>query len=281
MSALAVGDVPFHVEVTGDGPPLVLLHGFTGSGATWSGLVEAFAADYRLVRIDLLGHGRSASPPDLGRYSLEHSVEDLRAILDRLGLERVDLLGYSLGGRVALNFAVTAPERVHALVLESASPGIPSAEERAARVRGDEQLAELLEREGIARFVDYWENIPLFASQRALPPDVRARLRSQRLRGNPLGLANSLRGMGAGAMTPLFDRLGDLNRPTLLVVGELDAKYRELGETMRAALPDATLQVIANAGHAAHVEQPEAFARVVREFLDRVSRRAEGLEAPP
>ncbi len=268
MSGLLVDGCRYHVEIAGTGPPLVALHGFTGSLETWAPFRDVLERRFTLVTVDLLGHGASDCPPDPRRYRMERCVADLLTIFDRLDLDRVDLLGYSMGGRVALHLAVAAPERIHALALESASPGIRSSAERAARVAADARLADLLEGEGIDAFVDRWERLPLFASQRALPAAVRAALRRQRLAGNPLGLANSLRGMGAGEMEPLDDHLNEIHLPTLLVVGALDEKYRSLGQELVGLLPAATLAVVPDAGHAVHLEQPSAFLRVILDFLE-------------
>jgi 2-succinyl-6-hydroxy-2,4-cyclohexadiene-1-carboxylate synthase len=198
---------------------------------------------------------------------MERTVEDLVAILDRLGIERATWLGYSMGGRVALGAAVMAPSRVAALVLEGASPGIADPLERAARVRDDEALAEFVEREGVAAFVERWEALPLFASQTRLPEEVRAAQRRQRLANNLRGLANSLRGVGQGAQPPLLDRLGEVGVPALLLAGAEDAKFRRLAQELAAAMPMAQVAVIADAGHAAHLEQPAAFERAVLRFL--------------
>src|SRR5262249_40601079 len=151
------------------------------------------------------------------RYRMEHAVADLTGLLDRLGIARAAWLGYSMGGRVALQLAVAQPARVAALVLESASPGIADPAERAARVRGDGALADFVAREGIGAFVARWEGLPLFASQDRLPSATRAALRRQRLANGPVGLANSLRGLGQGAQAPLCDELGSAEVPTLLV----------------------------------------------------------------
>jgi 2-succinyl-6-hydroxy-2,4-cyclohexadiene-1-carboxylate synthase len=177
------------------------------------------------------------------------------------------VLGYSLGGRVALHYAVAAPERVAALILIGASPGIPDEAERRARREADEALARDIERDGVAAFVDRWERLPLFASQATLPAEVRASLRAQRLRNSPTGLANSLRGMGAGSQPSLWDRLPGLHVPTLLIAGELDAKYCDLARKMAAAMPAARLALIPRAGHAAHLEQPAALATAVHDFF--------------
>jgi 2-succinyl-6-hydroxy-2,4-cyclohexadiene-1-carboxylate synthase len=176
-----------------------------------------------------------------------------------------------MGGRVALHLAAAAPARVRALVLESSSPGIADPTERAARIDADDALADAIERDGLAAFVERWERLPLFASQAVLPEVVLERQRAQRLRNDPRGLANSLRGMGAGRQEPLWHRLATLAAPTLLIAGELDAKYCAIARQMAAALPNARTAVVPNAGHAVHLEQANAFVRNVLEFLNSAS----------
>ena len=184
-----------------------------------------------------------------------------------LGHERAAWIGYSLGGRTALHLAVRHPEAVAALVLEGASPGIADPEQRAAREAEDAARAERIERDGVEAFIDEWEQVPLFATQFELPADVRAAIRATRVANTASGLANSLRGMGTGSQEPLHDRLGEVRVPSLLLAGALDTRYVAAAEEMARAMPDATSQVIEGAGHAAHVERPEAFASVVLDFL--------------
>jgi 2-succinyl-6-hydroxy-2,4-cyclohexadiene-1-carboxylate synthase len=268
---MQVNDIILNVEQSGAGRSLLLLHGFTGSAATWAPLSEMLAPYFRTLAPDLIGHGRSASPSAAERYRVERCVSDLLALLDALEIERADVLGYSMGGRVALHLAAAAPDRVGALVLESSSPGIADAAERLARIAADEALADMIDREGLAAFVERWERLPLFASQARLPEDTRARLHAQRLHNNPLGLANSLRGMGTGRQPSLWHRLAALNVRTLLIAGELDAKYRALAGEMLALLPHAHAVIVPGAGHAVHLEQPQAFAKNVLEFLRRAA----------
>ncbi|HET7034706.1 MAG TPA: 2-succinyl-6-hydroxy-2,4-cyclohexadiene-1-carboxylate synthase [Thermomicrobiaceae bacterium] len=265
-----VNGLALNVEMSGSGPPLVLLHGFTGSAATWRDLARSWGASFTTIAVDLIGHGASDAPADPARYRMEHCAADLVALFDRLGLDRPAVLGYSLGGRVALHLELAAPERVGRLILESASPGIADSAERAARTRADEALADSIERDGLPAFVARWERLPLFASQERLPPAARERHRAQRLSNSPLGLANSLRGTGAGAMEPVVDRLAELQMPTLLVVGELDDKYVALAGALEHAIPGARLAIVPDAGHAVHLEQPEVFERLVYEFITRV-----------
>ena len=262
-----VHDVLLHIETAGAGAPLVLLHGFTGSGESWARHVPGFAGRFFTVAIDLLGHGRSDAPADPERYHIERAADDVLGVLDQLGLTRAAVLGYSMGGRLALFLATVAPERISALVLESSSPGIRVAAERRERAARDAALADEIERDGIAAFVERWERLPLFATQARLPDAERAALRAQRLAQAPRGLANSLRGMGQGAQPPLFERLPTIPMPALVLVGALDPAYCSLGREMIRLIPKARLAIIPDAGHAVHLEQPEAFRSIVAEFL--------------
>jgi 2-succinyl-6-hydroxy-2,4-cyclohexadiene-1-carboxylate synthase len=268
---IRVNDITLNVEQSGAGRSLLLLHGFTGSAATWTPLIAALPPHFRTIAPDLIGHGRSDSPLDAERYRIERCVADLLALLNALDIERADVLGYSMGGRVALHLVAAAPGRVGALVLESSSPGIADVAERQARIAADQALADSIARDGLAVFVERWQRLPLFASQASLPEDTRAQLQAQRLRNDPLGLANSLRGMGTGRQESLWGQLATLDVPTLLIAGELDAKYRALAHQMAAALPNGHAVIVPGVGHAVHLEQPQAFAKNVLEFLRRTS----------
>ena len=249
---------------------LFLLHGFTGSAAGWAAHVDAFvAAGIHVVAIDMLGHGLSDAPSDPDRYHIERCRDDLVALAASLDLQpgTVDLLGYSMGGRIALFTALSGFFR--RLILESASPGIADSTERLARRVADEQLADSIERDGIAAFVARWEALPLFASQRTLPDAVQSRVRYERLRNTPHGLANSLRGVGTGTQPALHDQLVALTIPTLLIAGALDAKYVASAQQMAAALPHAQVAIVPDAGHTVHLERPAIFDTLVTNFVQR------------
>lgn len=251
----------------GTGPALVLLHGFTGRATEWGAHLDRFATRFRVLAVDLPGHGANAAARDPGACRMERCVDELAALLDRRGLARAHVLGYSLGGRVALAFAVAHPARVERLVLESASPGIADPAERRARREADAALAARLERDGIAAFVDRWEAQPLFATQVRLDPATRSAAHTARLENDAAGLAASLRGMGAGAQEPLWERLPAVTAPTLLVVGELDGKFRDLAVAMAARLPRAQVAIVPGAGHNTHLENPTVFTGQVGVFL--------------
>lgn len=267
MPLIHVNGIDLYVETEGEGPPLLLLHGFTGSTATWRALIPAFRQSFQTIAVDLIGHGRSSAPHDADRYRMDLCIADLLALLDALGVAETAVIGYSMGGRTALHLAAAAPERVRALVLEGASPGIADPKEREQRRQADEVLARRIETEGMEAFVRHWENLPLFATQKALPPEVRETLRRQRLQQRPHGLAGSLRGMGTGVMEPLHDRLASLPMPVLLIAGEHDEKYRAIAHAMAKALPRAQTAIIPGAGHNVHLEKPEAFGACVMNFL--------------
>ena len=267
-SVVDCGGLGLHVAVSGAGPSLVMLHGFTGAASTWDPFRAGLAASHRVIAVDLPGHGRSSAPDDPARYALTRFANDLAVVFDELEIDRGTVLGYSMGARAAMKFALANQDLVSALILESASPGISDESLRDERLVADRALADSLERDGLEAFVDHWESLSLWDSQRALPERDRRALRSQRLSGDPKGLANSLRGAGAGVDEPILHRLGDLGVPALLIAGELDAKYVLNATAIAAALPDASLVIVPGAGHAVHLEKPLEFERELLRFLN-------------
>ena len=241
-------------------PTLLLLHGFTGSAAAWADHLPGLEAAVDVLAVDLPGHGGAS---DAGAASVEATAEALAA---RLSGGRAHVLGYSLGARIALRLAIAHPAVVDRLVLESPSAGIADPGEREARRRSDEQLAGEIERDGVEAFVDRWERNPVFATHAALAPAVAARQRTIRLARDPRGLAQSLRLAGQGAMEPLHSRLGEVRAPTLVITGALDPA-RPRAELVAAGVPGARLVVVDGAGHTPHLERPDAFRRLVIDFL--------------
>jgi 2-succinyl-6-hydroxy-2,4-cyclohexadiene-1-carboxylate synthase len=271
---LAVRDVVYNFEVAAMGAerPLLLLHGFTGSSRNWEPLLPYLVTQRQIIAVDLLGHGRSPSPPRANRYSIELIAADMLDLLDQLAIEQADILGYSMGGRLALYLATQAPQRVSALILESASPGLKSKDEQLTRRQHDNALAERIEKEGLKAFVDYWESLPLWASQAGLPAETRETLRQQRLQNDPVGLAYSLRGLGTGAQASQWGRLHRLPMPVLLLAGELDEKFVAINQEMAALIPGAQLEIVPGAGHAIHLERPLLYGELIRNFLQNSAR---------
>ena len=262
-----VGGLRWEVRSRGAGTPLLLLHGFTGRGTTWGAHVAAFVREFRVIVVDLPGHGRSGIPSDPAQMSVERSADDLAAILQREGWSSAHVLGYSLGARVALRLAVAHPQAVRRLMLESPSAGLVTESERYARRVADEARAVRLERDGMAAFVDEWEREPVFASQAGFSRWRAARLRAERLRNRPAGLAASLRGAGQGTMEPLQARLAEVTAPTLVVAGTMDLTGRARAEAVAAGIPGARLEIVAGAGHTPHLERPSTFRSLALGFL--------------
>ena len=267
MPTIAINGLNYFYQVQGSGSPLILLHGFTGSSTNWLEFLEPFAEHFKVVLIDLPGHGRSASPPNSNRYTLPSVSHDLVAIIQALRLPAVNLLGYSMGGRLALYMALQHPSYVQSLMLESASPGLQSSAQRQLRRESDNQLASEIEESGIATFVHRWQQLPLFATQQILPAEQKARLYQQRLDNSAPGLANSLRGMGTGWQPSLWSELWSIHLPVLILAGGLDKKYEHIARQMTASIPSSTLKIIAGAGHNIHLEKPQLFTSTIMCFL--------------
>jgi 2-succinyl-6-hydroxy-2,4-cyclohexadiene-1-carboxylate synthase len=234
-------------------PDVVLLHGFTHTGASWGPVVAALGKSYRALAPDIRGHG---SASDRRPVTVEAVLDDLAA----LAPARFTLAGYSMGGRLALHAALALPDRVERLVLIGASPGIADRAEREARRAADNALADQAERSTIEEFAGRWARTPVLAGQ---PPDVAAAVDADRRRNQPAGLAGALRGLGTGALPSLWDRLPEIARPVALVVGERDQKFRAIASEMAAGLRRADVVVVPGAGHAVHLEAPDAVARTI------------------
>lgn len=258
------------MEIQGDVhlPTIVMLHGFTGSTRTWQEITRRLQGRFRTIAIDLIGHGKTAKPSELSRYSMDEQIKDLDDVVIQLGLERFTLLGYSMGGRTALAYAVGSPEKVEMLILESTSPGLQGKEERESRKNLDNQLANQIIEKGLTAFVDRWENIPLFDSQKALDEKTRSAIREERLSQSEIGLANSLRGMGTGCQRSYWSELDKLDIPVLLITGEFDKKFVNISREMAAHLPNSVQKTVLGAGHAIHVEKPDVFATMIEEYIN-------------
>ncbi len=259
---IEVDEHKYWVECEGKGEPLVILHGFTGSTHTFR-FLKHYLPDYQLIRIDLPGHGRTKATIS----SMEKCIDDVSIVCKKIGLTKFHLLGYSMGGRTALSFAKKYPIFVQSLILESATPGIENDEERKKRIKADEELATFILENPIEAFVDYWEDIPLFSSQKHLPTPLKKAIREERLAQSREGLALSLRTMGTGTMPSLWNHLSTILCPVCILVGESDKKFIQIGEKMISFIQNNEFHVIKNSGHAIHVEQSEIFGTIVNEFL--------------
>jgi 2-succinyl-6-hydroxy-2,4-cyclohexadiene-1-carboxylate synthase len=241
--------------------PLVYLHGWLGSIHDWDTVRPHLPG----LALDLPGHGGSRGLPDAA-YTLAGAADAVVVTLDALGLDGPVLVGYSMGGRVAMTVALRHPSRLRGLVLESASPGLRSAHERAERLAVDRARAEDLMADP-AGFLRDWYRMPLFASLAEEPGRLEATI-AERLRGDPAELAQALRGLSVGHQPSYWDYLADLP-PTLALAGALDAAYLEVTRVMGEAAP-VTPHVVPEAGHNIHRECPAAFVEALRPWLARL-----------
>ena len=234
-------------------PVLVLLHGFTNSGAIWEPVISGLGERYRALAPDIRGH---ASATAARPVTLDAVIDDVSALTPG----PFTLVGYSQGGRIALHIALALPHRVTRLVLVGASPGLSDDAEREQRRLADERLAEQIESLAIDDFARQWAQTPILAD---VPADVAERSHADRLHSTPQGLASALRGLGTGALPSLWGRLGDLQMPVALLAGERDTKFAALADEMARRIPRATVTVVQGAGHAVHLERPDAIIEVL------------------
>lgn len=236
-----------------------MLHGFASTRRLWDEVIAHLPPErYSPLALDLPGHGEHADarPPFTFAGCVAHVLES--------SPERFTLVGYSMGGRVALHVALAAPERVQRLVLVSATPGIEDARERAVRSERDRKLAAQIEAEPIERFVERWRSQPMFELD---PPEVDARARREMLRNRPAGVAAALRDLGTGEMPPLWERLRELRMPVTVLAGERDIKFLAAAERMGKLIPGVETDVLVG-GHVLPLECAPAVAEVIAGHLE-------------
>lgn len=253
MPELDRDGVKIHYEVHGSGgerTPLLLSHGYSASSAMWEPNLGVLAADRAVITWDIRGHGLSGSPRDQRLYSQELSIGDMAAVLDAAGVGRAAIGGLSLGGYLSLAFNVAHRERVAALLLFDTGPGYKRAEPRQAWNDFAEQTAVAFEAKGLA----------------SLPDSPEARLGAH----DPAGLALAARGILAQHDATVMESLPSIDVPTLVLVGADDEQFLAATDILAAKVPGAEKVVLPDAGHAANLDQPEAFNRAVTEFLDRL-----------
>lgn len=249
-------------EILGKGEPVLFLHGFTGTRETWREVCSNLT-DYQCILVDLPGHGKT----DRKITSMKDCCALIVDLLSTLEIKKTHVVGYSMGGRTALSFAMYFPDYVASLILESASPGLKEEAARLERTEKDSQLAARILDNGIEEFVNQWQEIPLFATQKRLSDRIQRKIRDERLSQQKEGLAMSLYTMGTGAQPSWWSHLSQLTNPALLITGEEDKKFVTINKAMQKEIPQAEFIVCPNVGHAVHVENSRKFGKIVDVFL--------------
>lgn len=238
----------------GKGERIVLVHGFTQNTRCWNPIPDLLSRSHEVVLVDAPGHGRSRHD----RVGLWQAGR----LLGEAGGE-AHYVGYSMGGRMLLHLALQMPALVRSMTLIGASPGLPTPAERSERRRSDNALADRMEDEGLDAFLTYWLGLPLFSGMTAAMAS-----RSDRLTNRVDGLADSLRRCGLGHQDPAWGRLSGLSVPTLILAGENDKKFSDVGKRMAHRIgPNARFESIAGASHSCHLERPGPVTDLITEFV--------------
>lgn len=275
---IGTGDLFWRAYTDGpaQAPPLVLLHGFAQGATSFKPLLPVLSRTFRVLRLDLPGHGETRPRHEV-KFDWPRLCGNLHEAVAQLDERPAHWFGYSQGGRVALMAALAQPERVHSLALLGASTGIADPSERARRTESDRLLAQNITRRGLEWFTQYWEALPIFATQRDLPEPIRTHIRDERNACDPHGLALALETYGTATMPDCFAQLTAWTKPLWLGAGELDAKF-VASNARSAAAAHASLLYHATfpaAGHAAHLERPVEFTQSLIAFFSA----AQGLSA--
>jgi len=270
---LSFGNYQLGYSLTGksDRPSILFLHGFMGDRRDFAPIISRLIDHYQCLTIDLPGHGKTQVVEEI-EYGMESTAWAIVGVLDQLRISKCFLVGYSMGGRLALYLMVHFPERFMGTALESASPGLRTEEERRQRVQKDWQLAMELETTDFTKFLTTWYEQPLFASMKRLSDRSKispafAQMLERRQQNQPHELAKSLRNLGTGSQPSLWAELAKNQVPLMLLVGELDQKFVQINQEMLAHCPSAQLRVVKDCGHNVHFENVQSFVESLRGFF--------------
>jgi 2-succinyl-6-hydroxy-2,4-cyclohexadiene-1-carboxylate synthase len=257
-------------EIKGNGDPLLILHGFTGDRSTMSSISEPLSKNYSVISVDLPGHGNTVKDLEPYLFNFEDTLKALIEVMEFYDLEEFNVLGYSMGGRLSLGLATKYPNKIKNTILIGATAGIADENQRIARRRSDDRLAEEILEKGVEWFVEYWMEQPIFESQIRIDPETFDASKKQRLQNNAQGLANSLRGSGTGSQPSFWRKLNEINSPTLIIVGEEDPKFRSLAVRLNSGISKSEIVVVPESGHACHLENPDFTLETIKTFLEEV-----------
>jgi len=261
---VTIEKIRYHLKIKGEGKPIICLHGFSENLSTWESIK---LADYQMILIDFIGHGESEKPYSRQSYHWKVIIRHLHKLIHQLGFRKYSLLGYSMGGRIALAYALAYPREIEKLILESASYGECGLIKRLKRRRDDLRLAKNILQNGIEWFNRYWSGLGIFATQTQLPKNIVDQISQRRLLNAPHALANTLRGSGQGKFPCLRNQISELSMPVLYINGAYDTKYEQIGLEFTKLNSSIKHEIIKGVGHNTHIEDPQAFIEVLKNFL--------------
>lgn len=249
-------------------PVIFFVHGFLGSKNDWVKIVDAIGDRFHAVAFDLPGFGDSEISLHDFHYSEIFLVEVLKQLISAFSAKEKILCGYSMGGRAALSFAVQHCPLIDKLILESTTAGIESPAERIERISDDEKLCEMISNDGFEKFLEYWDSLPLFSSQKKMNHSLVEAIRAERMKLDPAAMINSLKNFGTGRMNSHWNLLAGITIPVLLITGEFDEKFISINKKMSNVLPRAKHEIVKNAGHNCHLEKPDEFVNLLHTFIN-------------
>lgn len=255
-----------------DATPVFFLHGFTGSAGDWIDVMKNLPEEIPAFALDLIGHGKTDAPDSPEFYSTGRQIDYIDAFIDDIIADSPIVVGYSMGGRLALQYSVNKPEKLKGVVLESAAAGIEDRNERFKRILSDAKLIEQLQTKGVNKFINYWMSLPLFGSLKNIEPEKYREIIEMKKSNSAVGLINSLKGFGAGVMPDIWNKLHTLDFPVLIITGEKDEKYVSIGKKLKGILKNSEMVVVPYAGHNTHLEKASDFINFVVQFCNKISK---------
>lgn len=259
---MIINGYDYKIKIIGKGQPTwVFLHGFLGSQDDFANIVP------RGTKIYITAYGFAEKDQTLpaANFTVEHQVQDLITLLANLHVNSINLVGYSMGARLALSFSMKHPELIKQLFLESGTAGIANLNERKKRQLADQKRANQIEKNGLAAFVNHWEKLPLFLSQQQTDRASQQFMHQQRVQHNAVNMANSLRFFGTGVMPSWWQQLNQLKVPITLITGEKDVKFTTLNQKMEDLISNVKHITVENAGHNVHFERPQTFTNLLNQ----------------
>ncbi|MEB6242240.1 2-succinyl-6-hydroxy-2,4-cyclohexadiene-1-carboxylate synthase [Staphylococcus gallinarum] len=256
----------FHQSQQNSKKLLIMLHGFISDQSTFDEHLETMSEAVNILTVDLPGHGQDASDKDKV-WDFDFICNELNDTLANFTDYQIYLHGYSMGGRIALYYALNGVVKLQGLLLESTSPGLQEDAARTERQQVDFARAKVLDIAGLEIFVNDWEKLPLFYTQYDLDKELKKQIREMRLSQDPTRLAKALRDYGTGVMPNLWPMISQITTPTCIIVGELDKKFCKIAESMKQLIPQSDIYDISKSGHTVHVEQQQEFDKIVLGFI--------------
>jgi len=255
-----------HYKIEGSGIPLILIHGFTGTNKSFDKLSNFLKQYFKIIKLDMIGHGLSMDK-DIKSYSFLQSIRYIEKIIKELHLKKVNILGYSLGGRLAMQFSIINQHKINKMILCSSSFGIKNKSERISRIKSDEKIITLLRNNNLEKFVNYWEAIPLWESEKKLPVEIKNKHRIIRLNQKNEGLMLNLRHQGQGVQEFLGESLKNIKIKTLIMYGDNDLKYKFISKEMAEIIENSELSEVPNSGHNIILENPIYISQKIKNFI--------------